>query len=235
MPEEYINYTISDIDGNLWAIIDGVYPLHVPFWSGSLPLLYPTPPGTKNISISIDETPLKWSNFTEIYPEALHVTPIGNWTMINCTIASVPEHFTLKIHYEHPVVLINGSYGFLYDLNISPYLSPSSLKSTAHFTVHMDINYTSFHVNAIAPDKTVTPINFTVTRADSTKMITFEIISEYSKPLLGDVLMTFDTSQPTSAVEFSYILVIMPVVVILTLIARMAYKRKHSDMQSKTK
>lgn len=194
MPEEYLNYTITTINGSLWAKIDGTYPLHVLGLFESLPLLYPTPPGTTNISIKMDETEISWSNFTEIYPEASHYTAIGNWAMINCTINPVPEYFTLKIHYEHPVTLINGSHTFLYDLNISPYLSEWSTKSTAYFTIHMETNYASLHVNAIATDGTLTPINCTATANGTAKTVTFQIVSEYAKPLLGDILVTFTTA-----------------------------------------
>jgi hypothetical protein len=135
MPEEYINYTITSINGSLWAKIDGTYPLQIIFgpeqvytWgstsyqvvSDPLTLVYPTPPGTTNITMRMDETELSWDNYTEIYPGFLHQTAIGDWPMINCTIYPIPEYFTLKIHYEHPILLINGSYTFLYDLNISP-------------------------------------------------------------------------------------------------------------------
>jgi hypothetical protein len=196
MPEEYINYTITTINGSLWAKIDGTYPLHVIGWSEPLLLVYPTPPGTTNISLKMDETELSWNNFTEIYPEAVHFTALGNWPMINCTIHPVPEYFTLKIHYEHPVMLINGSHTFLYDLNISPYLSEWSTKSTAYFTIRMETSYTSLHVNAIATDETLTPINYTTTTDGTAKTVAFSIVSEYSKPLLGDILVTFTTATP---------------------------------------
>jgi hypothetical protein len=235
MPEEYINYTITSVNGSLWAKIDGTYPLHIQFgpeqeymWDAALPLVYPTPPDTTNIIVKINETELNWSNYTEIYPEALHHTAIGDWPMINCTIYPIPEYFTLKIHYEHPVMLMNGSYTFLYDLNISPYLSEWPTKSTAYFTIHMETNYTSLHVNAIATDETLTPINYTTTRDDTAETITFQIVSEYSKPLLGDILITFTTSKAPSAVEFSYLLIILPIAVIATLIVRIAYRRKHA-------
>jgi len=191
MPEEYVNYTITTINGSLWAKIDGTYPLHVLFWQGALPLVYPTPPGTTNISLKVDETELNWSNFTEVYPEALHFTALGNWPMINCTIQPVPEYFTLKIHYEHPITVINGSHTFLYDLNISPYLSEWSTKSTAYFTIRMETNYTNLHVKAIAPDETLTQINCTTTADNTAETVTFPIISEYSQPLIGDILFTF--------------------------------------------
>jgi hypothetical protein len=226
MPEEYINYTITNINRSLWAKIDGAYPLHVQFWPEPLTLVYPTPPGATNISLKIDEAELNWNNYTEIYPEALHHTAIGDWPMINCTISSVPEHFTLKIHYEHPVTLINGSHTFLYDLNISPYLSPWSTKSTAYFTIRMETNYTSLQANTIATDETLTPINYTTTTDDTAETVTFQIISEYGRPLLGDILITFTTAQTPNAVEFSYLLIILPIAVIVTLIARISYKRK---------
>jgi len=235
MPEEYINYTIASINGTLWAKIDGTYPLHIQFeteqeymWDATLPLVYPTPPDTTNIIVKMNETELSWSNYTEIYPYALHHTAIGDWSMINCTIYPIPEYFTLKIHYEHPIMLINGSYTFLYDLNISPYLSPYSNQSTAYFTMRMETNYTSLHVNTIALDETLTPINYATTRDDMAEIITFQIVSEYSKPLLGDILITFITSNAPSVVEFSYLLIILPIAVIATLIARIAYRRKHA-------
>jgi hypothetical protein len=243
MPEEYINYTIISLNGSLWAKIDGTYPLQIIFgseqeyiWdstsykvvSGPLALVYPTPPSATNISVSMDETELSWSNHTEIYPGILHHTAIGDWSMINCTIYPIPEYFTLKIHYEHPVMLINGSYTFMYDLNISPYLSPWSTKSTAHFNIRMETNYTSLHVNTVGTDETLNPINHTITRDDTAETITFQTESEYSKPLLGDVLITFTTSKAPKAVEFSYLLITLSIAVIATLTARIAHRRKYA-------
>jgi hypothetical protein len=81
MPEETINYTITSINGSLWAKIDGAYPLQILFGpeqaSNPLTMLYPTPPGTINITVRMNEIELSWSNYTEIYPEALHFTAIG--------------------------------------------------------------------------------------------------------------------------------------------------------------
>lgn len=232
MPEEYINYTIINVNGSLWAKIDGAYPLQIlsnpEQMPDSLPLVYPTPPGTTNIFVSMDGTELSWSNYTEIYPEALHHTALGDWSMINCTLYIIPEYFALKIHYEHPVTLINGSYKFLYDLNISPYLSLLSTKSTAHFIINMETNYTSLYVSAIATDGTSTTINYATTRGNTAETVTFKMVSEYSKPLLGDILITFTTPTTSTAVEFPYLLIILPIALIATLIVRIAYKRKHA-------
>lgn len=232
MPKEYINYTITSINGSLWAKIDGAYPLQIIFGpeqvSNPLTMVYPTPPGTTNISVKMDETELSWSNYTEIYPEALHFTTLGDWPMINCTIYPIPERFTLKIHYEHPIMLINGSYTFLYDLNISPYLSPWSIKSTAYFNIRMETNYTNLHVNTIGSDETLNPVNYTITREKTAEAIAFQIVSEYSKPLSGDILITFTASKAPEALEFSYLLIILLIAVIATLIARIMYRRKRA-------
>ena len=60
--------------------------------------------------------------------------------MFHCVITPVSDYFVLKIHYEYPVQVINGSYVFLYDLNIREYLSHLSPNSTAYFTVRMETN-----------------------------------------------------------------------------------------------
>ena len=79
MPEEYINYTVCRVNGSLWAKVDGTYPLNkvdiecqsgmdntwFTFSGDSLPMVYPTPPGTTDISVKVDETQLEWSNYTK--------------------------------------------------------------------------------------------------------------------------------------------------------------------------
>jgi len=209
MPEEYINYTISWVNGSLWAKVDGTYPLTkstiecedqspsasstgFTYTGDSLPMLYPTPPGTTNISVKMDETELEWSNYTQTFPDETHYTAIGDWTMINCTIHPVLDQFILKIHYEHPILLINGSYTFLYDLNISPYLSPWSNKSTAHFNIRFETDYTDLQANTIATDGTLTPVEYTVTKEDAAEILSLQVVSEYSEPLPGDLLISFN-------------------------------------------
>jgi hypothetical protein len=242
MPEEYINYTITSVNGSLWAKIDGTYPLRILLGpeqgytlGTTLPLVYPTPPGTTNITVKINETELSWDNYTKIYPEALHPTALGDWSMINCTIYPIPEYFTLKIHYEHPIMLINGSYTFLYDLNISPYLSLYSNQSTAYFNIRMETNYTSLHVKTVGTDEILNPVNYTITREKTAEIITFQIVSEYSNlPGDKDILITFTAFKTPEALEFSYLLIILPIAVIATLIARIAYRRKRSTSRKIT-
>jgi hypothetical protein len=233
MPEETVNYTITNINGSLWAKIDGTYLLQILESEAfeSLPLVYPTPPGTTKITITMDETELAWSNYTEIYPAALHYTALGYWPMINCTIYPVPKHFTLKIHYEHPIALINGSYTFLYDLNISPYLSPSSTKSTAHFNIRMEINYTNLHVNTIGLDEVLNPVDYTIQRDGTAETITFQIVSENQKSLPGDTLIAFAATN-TSETLVLYPIIILIAAVIATLMARIAYGRKHKNARA---
>jgi len=208
MTEEYINYTISHVNGSLWAKVDGTYPLTkfdiecqnqvigidntcFMFTGDTLSLVYPTPLGTTSITVKVDETELEWSNYTQAFPYALHNTAIGDWPMISCTIHPVLDQFSLKIHYEHPIIQNNGSYTFLYDVNISPYLSPWSNKSTAFFNIRFETNIKELKAYTIAADGSTNPVEYTVKKEDAAETVSLQVVSEYSKPLPGDLLISF--------------------------------------------
>jgi len=254
MPEEYINYTISRVNGSLWAKVDGTYPLTkfgiecqdqalsigntwFTFTGDTLPMVYPTPPGTTNISVKMDETELEWSNYTQSFPDATHYTAIGDWPMISCTIYPVLDQFILKIHYEHPIMLMNGSYTFLYDLNISPYLSPWSNKSTAHFNIKFETGYTDIQANTIATDGTLNPVEYTVTKDDAAETASLQVVSDYSEPLPGDLLISFNEgneSEQTNSgflgsslrTEHGYALVAVILIAVVAMAGYLSLKHK---------
>jgi len=239
MPEEYINYTITRVDGTLWAKIDGTYPIYLLSESegdsqcvppDELPMVYPTPPDTTNIHVKMNETELDWSNYTEAYPNALHHTAIGDWSMIYCVIAPVSDYFVLKIHYEHPIQLINGSYLFLYDLNIREYLSPRSPNSTAYFTIRMETNTSNLQAYTTETDSIWNPINYTAIQEDTTEIIAIQIHSEHSKPLLGDLAITFSGAETETTAVPSWI--IIPVLLIAALLAVIIYRRRQRQKTS---
>jgi len=197
MPVEHVNYTITRANGTLWAKIDGTYPIYLSTDSlcasqRSLMMVYPTPPGTWNIRVLLNETELAWSNYTQTYPGALHHTAIGDWPMINCTIAPLSDFFVLKIHYEHPLATLNGSYLFLYDLNISPYLSPESPSSTAYFIVSFEEDVRGLKVCTAKTDTGWNPINYTQNVENEIEIVKVLIQSDYSEPLLGDLVVMFN-------------------------------------------
>lgn len=239
MPEEYINYTITRVNGTLWAKIDGTYPIYllhetddaahcVPL--DELPMVYPTPPNTTNIHVKMNETELDWSNYTEVYPNALHHTAIGNWSMIYCVINPVSDYFVLKIHYEHPVQLINGSYLFLYDLNISPYLSSQSPNSTAYFTIRMETTASNLQAFTTETDSMWNPINYTISQEGTAEVIAIQIYSEWSKPLLGDLVITFSGAEIETTAVPSWI--ILPILLVAVLLAVIIYRRRHRQKAS---
>jgi hypothetical protein len=246
MPIEYVNYTVIRENGTLWAKIDGTYPLHVVFepadtsnldnasfyvTSDELPLVYPTPPGTTNIHVKKDETELDWSNFTQIYPSALHHTAIGDWSMINCTITPIPDDFVLKIHYEHPLEAINGTYLFLYDLNISPYLSPANPNSTAIFTIHTPTDYPIAQAYTTGLDSAWKTKNYTIAQEGSTEIVTIEMFSEYAKPLAGDIVVTLSDLTAQTTTQLSP-WIIIPLFMIVALIALIVYRKRYRRKQS---
>jgi len=196
MPEEYVNYTITRVDGVLWAKIDGTYPIFYPGSEESIFMVYPTPPETTNISVTLDNIELYWNNFTEVSPEYRHHTAIGDWQMISTVLEPFSGYFVLRIHYEHPVEVINGSYMFLYDLNIKEYLSASENRSLAHFTINMDTDYSNLKVSTVfGPEETLKPIEFTVSGENPVE-IRVDEVSELGKPLPGDLLISFSEANP---------------------------------------
>ncbi len=227
MPVEYINYTITSINGTLWAKIDGDYPIFFLkqldcSFTGDLPLVYPMPPQTTNIHVSLDGKEMSWSNYTQSYPEALHHTAIGDWWMIYCNLENVSDYFELKIHYEHPIEMVNGSYLFLYDLNISPYLSLQSNNSTAYFTVYLENNFASLNVYSTQTDTQWNPVNFTLTKNGSAEVVLVQMHSEYGKPVIGDLVLEFSQDRQVSEFPFWILLTLS----IGALLATVIYRRK---------
>jgi len=235
MPEEYINYTITRVNGTLWAKIDGTYPIYllhetddaahcVPL--DELPMVYPTPPNTTNIHLKLNETELDWSS----YPYGTHHTAIGDWSMVYCVINPVSDYFVLKIHYEHPVQVINGSYVFLYDLNIREYLSDWSPNSTAYFTIRMETTASNLQAFTTETDSVWNPINYTTRQEGATEVIAIQIYSERSKPLLGDLAITFSGAEIETTAVPSWI--ILPILLIAVLLAIIIYRRRHRQKAS---
>ena len=222
MPEEYIDYTISSVNGSLWAKIDGTYPLRLITESGGapscvpdeLPMVYPMPPNTTNIHVQVDEAELAWSD----YPYDTHHTAIGDWSMIFCVNAPVQDHFVLKIHYEHPLEQVNGSSLFLYDLNISPYLSEWNPNSTAYFTIRLEENVANLRAYTTETDSVWNPMNFTVSQDGAAKVMTVQMYSEYDKPLLGDLVVMFSAADAETAEAVTLWAVVLLVVIVALLI-----------------
>jgi hypothetical protein len=235
MPIEHVNYTITSINSTLWAKIDGEYPIYIQNqFTGDMPMVYPMPPGTTNIHVWLDGQELSWSNFTQSNPDALHQTALGDWWMIYSVLANVSGSFTLRIHYEHPLEMVNGSYLFLYDLNISPYLSEQNENSSAYFTVRMETNFTNINAYTAPPDSVASdwkPINYTTTTENSTTVVSILMYSESpgisGKPLPGDLVVEFSSANRAS--EFPtwlIVLIAFLLVAVLSLIAAFYVKRR---------
>jgi hypothetical protein len=217
MPKEYLNYTITERDGAPWAIIDGTYPIYCPNADSVdiIPMVYPTPPNTTNITITLNGTTLAWSNFTEQYPSTLHHTALGNWAMIEAEFKP-SSFFTLAIHYEHPIMLINGTWQFLYDLNIAEYLSSSSPNSTAYFKITTEMPLPNLKIYTLPNDVDRNELNYSTQTNGGQQQVTFEVTSEFNKPLPGDVLLTFSNTE-TVQNPTSVTLIVLPIIIIVVI------------------
>jgi len=240
MPKEYINYTITKTNGQFWAKVYGKYPIKISNTSSSqvqIPMVYPTPPNTTNIHITLNDIELSWTNYTQIYPQELHRTAIGDWSMIQCNLENVSETFLLEIQYEHPIQQINGEYVFLYDLNISPYLSPWSNRSTANFNLRFEIESKDLHVNTITTDGELNTVDYEVTKEQETETVTFQVFSEYSQPVPGDLIVSFnegDELEQTNSnffgssyfTEYGAVLVVVFLTVVLVLLLFLKFRKR---------
>jgi hypothetical protein len=227
MPIEHVNYTITAINGSLWAKIDGDYPIYVssqPDYGviDQLPMVYPMPPNTTNIHVYLADKELMWTNYTQTYPDQMHHTSIGDWWMIYSVLGNVSDFFELKIHYEHPIQIVNGNFLFLYDLNISPYLTKQNNNSTAFFNIQMQTNFTSLNVYSTQTDEKWTPLDFTLKKNNSIEVVSVQVYSEFGKPLLGDLVVEF--SQDGIVTEFP--LWILPTAIIAVLLVTLFCRRK---------
>jgi hypothetical protein len=230
MPEEYVNYTITSVNGTLWAKIDGTYPLHIIAESdgapscvpAELPMVYPTPPSTTNIHVKVNGTELAWSNWSY----GTHHTAIGDWAMIYCVVSPVSDYFLLTIHYEHPLAVANGSYLFLYDLNISPYLTPLSNSSIAYFTVGFETAVSEIRAYTTWTDSVWNPKDFTLSSEGDVETVAIQMRSVLGEPLAGDLVVMFNDSSAQVPEELPYWLIVVPVFVVAGLLAVMIYRKK---------
>ena len=241
MPEEYIDVTISLSNGTLWAKVDGTYPLYkfdigdqdprilinyteFAFVADYQNILYPVPPNTTNISAKMNETELSWTNATETHPEVIHSTAIGDWPYITWGISPIPDHLVIKTHYDHPIPTKNGNYTFLYPLILWTYLNPWCNKSTAYFNVRMEINCANLNLYTVGSNGIWNPVDYTITKENTAEIITFKIVSEWSKPLPGDLVITLKDPEPETP-EFP-LLIILPTSMIVPLLAFIVYRRR---------
>lgn len=228
MPREYLNYTLTYREGKPWVAIDGVYPMHLSdeMVGAPLPMVYPTPPDTVNMHVWLDGAELSWSNYRDLDPVAQHYTDIGNWQMIYCPVTPSSNDILMQIHYEHPVQVTNGSYIFLYDLNIAPYLSASSFNSIAHFVVKLPVNTSGIDVytTGTSGGKWVAK-NYTIQTGNESKMLEFDVISEYGKPLWGDIVFVLRDAVP----EFP-LWIILPIFAAVS-IAVLAFRGKDKQLK----
>jgi hypothetical protein len=203
MPLEHVNYTLTQINGVPSAVIDGEYPISIQTsadcnFDDYLPMVYPMPPGTTNIHVYLDDAEVAYSNYTEAFPDALHQTALGDWWMIYAPLSVPDDAFTLKIHYEHPLQTLNGSYVFLYDLNISPYLTPEKPESTCIFTVRGVGNFSDLKVYTAPPNSVPSqwqPLDYTTTPDENGEVLTITMHSTYEQlvgeGLPGDLVVAF--------------------------------------------
>lgn len=198
MPVEYINVTISLVDGNLVTKVNGTYFFYSEGYGyDTVRMDYPLPPNATNISVKLNETSwggwiyetwLNWTYNTKTYP-----TVIGDWPMINWTLflSSYTGNLIIKTYYEHPIPIIDGNYTFLYAMGTGKYVDTSDWGTTAYINIRTEINHTDLHVYTVGfIDGTWTwnPVDYKITEENTTEIITLKIVST---PLKEDLFLCY--------------------------------------------
>ena len=165
-------------------------------------------------------------NYTLANPDSLHHTAIGDWGMIYCLLTNISTDFFLRIHYEHPLEMANDSYLFLYDLNISPYLSEQSNNSTCYYTIRMETNATNIHAHTTATDSQWNPINYTTEQEGTQQVIYVQEYSEFNKPLPGDFVFQFSSPNPVPELRFY----LLPVLLLAIVFSALILKKRNNSL-----
>ncbi len=200
MPEEYIDVTISRKNGVLWAAVDGEYPFEN-LDVNTVTMYYPVPPSSpaEKTSVKIDDTSLSWS-YCE--PPKMYPTVVGDFPMIYWVIIPVPQNFTIKTHYEHPLPIIDEKYSFLYATGTGRYLGhPYAKETTAYIKMHIskDVAPRECQINVytvanVSGDWVRNPANYVMTPDVGKWEITLTLVSELFAPLEEDTLVTIQSS-----------------------------------------
>jgi len=186
-------------------------------------MVYPMPANTTDIHVYLGDNELTWINYTADYPDAVHHTVLGDWWMIYSVVGPVQNFFVLRIHYEHPIQIVNGSYLFLYNLNISPYLTLQNNNSTCYYTITMKTNFTDLNVYTTGSNPVWKPLNYTITKEGSTQVVSIQEISDFSdNPLPGDMAVTFSGNNQIPEIP----LFVVPVLAISTLFIALFFSKK---------
>lgn len=210
MPNEYIDATISQINGVPWAIVDGEYPFEN-IGVNYVTMYYPVPPNSpaEKISVKIDDTSLSWS-YCE--PPKMYPTVVGDFPMIQWDITPVPAIFTIKTHYEHPLPLINGNYSFLYASGTGRYLGdPYAEETTAYVKMYISYDVATeedqinvYTIANVSGNWIWNPANYDITPEAGKWKINLTLVSEPFAPLEEDTLVTIQ-SLPVDPVGGIYI------------------------------
>jgi PKD repeat protein len=197
MTREDMAIRISKVGGKMWAEVNGTYSFSVIMPPSPYPavMYYPVPSDAEAISVKIDETPLDWT-----YNGTYYQTVVGNFPFIKWLISPVPNVFSIKTHYEHPVHIIDGNYTFLYALGTGRYLA--ELKSCdVYITVYMSKYFAPIEdidVYLVTQKGVMEPANYAITSLDGMWKVTYVELQTWG---LKDFLLTI---KPHPAANFTW-------------------------------
>ena len=199
MMREDMVITISKVYGKMWAEVNGTYDFSV-IMPPSIPAVmsYPVPPDAEAISVKIDETPLDWTYNGTYYP-----TVVGDFPFIDWLIGSMPDAFSIRTHYEHPVPVIDGNCTFLYALGTGRYLAEPTF-CYAYVTVYISKEVAptedDIDVYLVTKEGVMEPADYTMTSMNGMWNVTCVELQTWR---FKDLLLTIKPHPPAANFTWS--------------------------------
>lgn len=191
---EDINATISHAGPVVQANVNGTYV----FWAPGTPpteatMYYPVPSSASNISVKIDETTLAWN-----WNNTHYDTVIGDYPFINWTITLVPNSgFTISVHYEHPVPLIEGKYKFLYAFGTARLTRFKYCPANITTYISKDVAHTEDDIDVYLVTPQLEPAYYTMTSLDEVWKVRY---TEENTTGTKDFLITIKKNPPVGGI-----------------------------------
>lgn len=161
MPEEYVNVTISQVNGTLWAKVDTTYLLHRVYEEGVQNVsgktlyvwdlmdgVYPIPPNAVDFSLKASETSVRYYNASSDF-KTDYLTVLGYWPCATYSISPLPENFSITTHYEQLLSSDVGNFTFIYPMITRPYLTEGNNRTTTYISLRMDVDLLNMHAFVI--------------------------------------------------------------------------------------
>jgi len=228
MPKEYIYANITVSSEGAYAKVNGTYPFLNSGYN-NISMSYPLPQNSTNVSVQVSGNTTPWW-----YSDADYSTIFGELPVINWTIDPAPHTFSVEVDYEHTVPMIGQNFTYFYAMGTWKNMGTVYAKqTTAYVTADINMEFIgetetlevyAYQIlfNSTTHEWGWKPLDCFTSRIDKKIQVNATVVSDLFSPIEGDFVLTFRTITVPEYPSF----LILPLFIIATLLAVIAYRRK---------